>query len=122
MSKLLEGMGTQDSLFGESRPFLYLGRGNWNLHTDLLYLNGILLLLRLIFQSCPCLMEIHFLSQWSKHFVYSQEVEVTGVVPAIILGIYQTEAPYHPLRHYDFTLTSLASIGDKRKYFSTHTY
>lgn len=54
----------------------------------------------------------------------SRRPEKTGVVPAIIVGIgYQTEAPYHPLRHYDLTLTGPdASIGDKRKDFSTHTY
>lgn len=47
----------------------------------------------------------------------SRRPEKTGVVPAIIVGIgYQTEAPYHPLRHYDLTLTySDASIGGKER-------
>ncbi|BBP93511.1 hypothetical protein BsIDN1_71290 [Bacillus safensis] len=64
------------------------------------------------------------MAQWSKPFVYSQEdPKKTGVVPAIIVGIgYQTEAPYHPLRHYDLTLTGPdASIGGKKKGF-LHPY
>ncbi|KRE20255.1 alpha/beta hydrolase [Bacillus safensis subsp. safensis] len=128
MSKRPEGMGTEDSLFGESRPFFIPGTEQLDItaHPYRLF----------IFKpnttppaaGFPVMYVLDGNSLFGTMVeairLQSRRPEKTGVVPAIIVGIgYQTEAPYHPLRHYDLTLTGPdASIGGKRKDFSNHTY
>ncbi len=128
MTKRTEGMGTDDSLFGESRPFFIPGTEQLDITTYPYRL--------FIFKPNTTPPEtgfpVMYVLDGNSLFgtmveairLQSRRPEKTGVVPAIIVGIgYQTEAPYHPLRHYDLTLTGPdVSIEGKRKDFSIHTY
>ncbi|MGD6975718.1 alpha/beta hydrolase [Bacillus altitudinis] len=128
MAKRTEGMGTDDSLFGESCPFFIPGTEQLDItaHPYRLFIfkpnttppaTGFPVMYVLDGNSL-------FGTMVEAIRLQSRRPEKTGVVPAIIVGIgYQTEAPYHPLRHYDLTLTGPdVSIGGKRKDFSIHTY
>ncbi|MGE6630690.1 alpha/beta hydrolase [Bacillus sp. NPDC077027] len=128
MSKHPEEMGTEDSLFEESRPFFIPGTEQMEItaHPYRLFIfkpnttppaSGFPVMYVLDGNSL-------FGTMVEALRLQSMRPEKSGVVPAIIVGIgYQTEAPYHSLRQYDFTLTGPdASIGAKIKGFSANTY